>query len=140
MMTAAGAAGSGLLKKLGTLTPGKEADIVILDYDNINTQPMNNAYGTVVQAAFQQAVANGGGRVIVMERYPLDRAQMQGPAQRVAAAARQADALFIPDGADSVMEGSWQAVNRLKEGKSGRTFDSDTVSATFAGRGGGCQL
>jgi 5-methylthioadenosine/S-adenosylhomocysteine deaminase len=48
MMTIAGAAGSGLLKKLGTLTPGKEADIVILDYDNINTQPMNNAYGTVV--------------------------------------------------------------------------------------------
>ena len=37
MMTIAGAAGSGLLKKLGTLTPGKEADIVILDYDNINT-------------------------------------------------------------------------------------------------------
>ncbi len=48
MMTIAGAAGSGLLKKVGTLTPGKEADIVILDYDNINTQPMNNAYGTVV--------------------------------------------------------------------------------------------
>jgi 5-methylthioadenosine/S-adenosylhomocysteine deaminase len=48
MMTAAGAAGSGLLKKVGTLTPGKEADLVILDYDNINTQPMNNAYGTVV--------------------------------------------------------------------------------------------
>jgi 5-methylthioadenosine/S-adenosylhomocysteine deaminase len=48
MMTIAGAAGSGLLKKLGTLTPGKEADIVILNYDNINTQPMNNAYGTVV--------------------------------------------------------------------------------------------
>jgi hypothetical protein len=48
MMTIAGAAGSGLLKKVGTLTPGKDADLVILDYDNINTQPMNNAYGTVV--------------------------------------------------------------------------------------------
>jgi 5-methylthioadenosine/S-adenosylhomocysteine deaminase len=48
MMTVAGAAGSGLSKKVGRLSPGKEADIVILDYDNINTQPMNNAYGTVV--------------------------------------------------------------------------------------------
>ena len=56
----------------------------------------------MVQAAFQQAVARGGGRVVVMERYPLDRAQMQGPVQRVAQAARQVDAIFIPDGADSV--------------------------------------
>jgi ABC-type branched-subunit amino acid transport system substrate-binding protein len=62
----------------------------------------DNAYGSVVQAAFQQAVARGGGRVIAMERYPLDRAQMQGPVQRVAQAARQADTIFIPDGADSV--------------------------------------
>ena len=48
MMTVAGAAGSGLAKKVGMLSPGKEADIVILDFDNINCQPMNNAYGTVV--------------------------------------------------------------------------------------------
>jgi ABC-type branched-subunit amino acid transport system substrate-binding protein len=61
-----------------------------------------NAYGTVVQAAFQQAVARGGGRVVVMERYPLDRTQIQGPVQRVGEAARQIDAIFIPDGADSI--------------------------------------
>jgi len=62
----------------------------------------DNAYGNVVEAAFQQAVARGGGRVIAMERYPLDRTQMQGPVQRVAQAARQADSIFIPDGADAV--------------------------------------
>ena len=62
----------------------------------------DNAYGTVVQAAFQQAVARGGGRVVAMERYPLDRTQMQGPVGRVAQAARQVDAIFIPDGAESV--------------------------------------
>jgi ABC-type branched-subunit amino acid transport system substrate-binding protein len=62
----------------------------------------DNAYGSVVQAAFQQAVARGGGRVAAMERYPLDRAQMQGPVQRVAQASRAADTIFIPDGADSV--------------------------------------
>jgi cytosine/adenosine deaminase-related metal-dependent hydrolase len=48
MMTVAGAAGSGLLKKVGTLTPGKEADIVFLDWDNLNIQPMNNVYGSIV--------------------------------------------------------------------------------------------
>ena len=63
----------------------------------------DNAYGSVVQAAFQQAVARGGGRIVAMERYPLDRAAMQEPVKRVAAAARQADAIFIPDGADAVV-------------------------------------
>ena len=62
----------------------------------------DNAYGTVVQAAFQQAVARGGGRVVALERYPLDRAAMQDPIRRVAAAARGADTIFIPDGADAV--------------------------------------
>jgi branched-chain amino acid transport system substrate-binding protein len=62
----------------------------------------DNAYGSVVEAAFQQAVARGGGRVIALERYPLDRGQMQGPVQRVAQAVRQADTIFIPDSADAV--------------------------------------
>ena len=63
----------------------------------------DNAYGSVVQAAFQQAVSRGGGRVVAMERYPLDRALMVEPVKRVAAALKQADAIFIPDGADSVI-------------------------------------
>jgi hypothetical protein len=62
----------------------------------------DNAYGTVVQAAFQQAVAAHGGRVVAMERYPLDRAQIQPSVQRVAQGARQIDSIFVPDGADSV--------------------------------------
>src|SRR5262249_12613417 len=61
----------------------------------------DNAYGTVVQAAFQTAVARGGGRVVAMERYPLDRAGMQDPVRRVAQAARGVDTIFIPDGADA---------------------------------------
>ncbi|HSB61298.1 MAG TPA: amidohydrolase family protein, partial [Vicinamibacteria bacterium] len=56
MMTIAGAAGSGLLDKVGTLTPGKEADIVMLEYDNINYQPMNNVYGTIVTMMDTRAV------------------------------------------------------------------------------------
>ena len=37
-----------MLDKVGTLTPGKEADVVVLDARNINTWPMNNVPGTVV--------------------------------------------------------------------------------------------
>ena len=48
MMTIAGAAGSGVLDKVGTLTPGKEADIVVLSARNLNVWPMNNAPGSVV--------------------------------------------------------------------------------------------
>src|SRR5438552_10716685 len=61
-----------------------------------------NAYGTVVEAAFKQAVARRGGQLVVLERYPLDRTQMQGAIRSVAQAASGADAIFLPDGADSV--------------------------------------
>jgi len=61
-----------------------------------------NAYGSVVEAAFNQAVSRRGARIIALERYPLDRQRMQDPVKRVAQAAGQADAIFIPDGADAV--------------------------------------
>jgi branched-chain amino acid transport system substrate-binding protein len=62
----------------------------------------DNAYGTVVEAAFKQTVARRGGRVVALERYPLDKAQMQTPVRNVAQAASRADAIFVPDGADAV--------------------------------------
>jgi 5-methylthioadenosine/S-adenosylhomocysteine deaminase len=40
-----------LLEKCGTLTPGKEADIVLIRADDINLYPSNNAIGTVAMAA-----------------------------------------------------------------------------------------
>ena len=61
-----------------------------------------NAYGAVVQAAFQQEVPRHGGRVVVLEKYPLDPSKLAEPVHRVAQAATQVDALFIPDGADAV--------------------------------------
>jgi hypothetical protein len=48
MVTIAGAAATGLSSKVGTLTPGKEADIVVLEARSINTWPMNNVPGTIV--------------------------------------------------------------------------------------------
>jgi 5-methylthioadenosine/S-adenosylhomocysteine deaminase len=48
MATIAGAAANRVLDKVGTLKPGKEADIIVLDARNINTWPMNNVPGTIV--------------------------------------------------------------------------------------------
>ena len=62
----------------------------------------DNAYGTVVEAAFKQVTARRGARVVALERYPLDKAAMQTPVRNVAQAAARADAMFIPDGADAV--------------------------------------
>jgi 5-methylthioadenosine/S-adenosylhomocysteine deaminase len=46
--TIAGAAVAHLDSKIGTLTPGKEADIIMLATERINTFPVNNVPGTVV--------------------------------------------------------------------------------------------
>jgi cytosine/adenosine deaminase-related metal-dependent hydrolase len=49
--TLGGAACAGLIDKCGSLTPGKEADIVTIRTDDINLYPSNHAPGTVVLAA-----------------------------------------------------------------------------------------
>ncbi|WP_202075970.1 amidohydrolase family protein [Pseudooceanicola pacificus] len=46
--TIVGATALGMDHKTGSLTPGKEADIVLLDAEAINTAPLNNAAGSVV--------------------------------------------------------------------------------------------
>jgi 5-methylthioadenosine/S-adenosylhomocysteine deaminase len=46
--TIEGARCAGLDAKIGTLAPGKEADIVMLRADRLNLWPLNNAPGTVV--------------------------------------------------------------------------------------------
>jgi cytosine/adenosine deaminase-related metal-dependent hydrolase len=46
--TIEGAKVTGLERKVGTLTPGKEADIVMLRTDLPNVLPFNNAYGAIV--------------------------------------------------------------------------------------------
>lgn len=49
--TVAGAEGCGLTDKIGTLTPGKQADVVLLRADDINTFPIVDPIGTVVASA-----------------------------------------------------------------------------------------
>ena len=62
----------------------------------------DNAYGTVVEAAFQQEVARHGGRVVVLEKYPHDANRTAEAVRRVAQASSQIDSIFIPDSPDAV--------------------------------------
>ena len=63
--TLGGAHCAGLDDKIGSLAPGKEADLLMIRTDDINLYPSNNAVGTVVQAAERSNVDTViiGGRV-----------------------------------------------------------------------------
>ncbi|CAH1661890.1 Penicillin-binding protein activator [Hyphomicrobiales bacterium] len=62
----------------------------------------DTAYGKVVEAAFQQAVAGHGARVAVIERFGSDPAAMRSAIQRLMPSLQQADALFVPAAADTM--------------------------------------
>jgi cytosine/adenosine deaminase-related metal-dependent hydrolase len=54
--TVEGARANGLERKIGTLTPGKDADIILMRTDRLNVMPMNNAVGAVVTSMGPQNV------------------------------------------------------------------------------------
>ncbi|MEJ2434598.1 MAG: penicillin-binding protein activator, partial [Pseudolabrys sp.] len=62
----------------------------------------DNAYGSVVQGAFQQEVPRHHGRIVALEKYPPDPSRIAGPVRAVAQVASRVDSIFIPDGADAV--------------------------------------
>jgi branched-chain amino acid transport system substrate-binding protein len=62
----------------------------------------DNAYGNVVDGEFRQVVGRRGGRVVALEHYGNDKADLQDPAKQIAAAGREADAIFLPEGADTL--------------------------------------
>jgi 5-methylthioadenosine/S-adenosylhomocysteine deaminase len=51
LATIGGARFCGLEDRIGTLTPGKQADVVVIDTSGIHLAPVNNPVGTVVLAA-----------------------------------------------------------------------------------------
>ena len=63
--TVNGARLAGLADKTGSLTPGKQADVVLIRADDLNLYPSNNAIGTVVHAADRSNVDTVivGGRI-----------------------------------------------------------------------------
>jgi 5-methylthioadenosine/S-adenosylhomocysteine deaminase len=48
--TVNGARAAGMATSIGTLTPGKQADIIMLRTDGVAVFPVTNAIGTIVQA------------------------------------------------------------------------------------------
>ena len=72
--TIGGAMNAGLLDKCGTLTPGKEADLVMIRTDDVNLYPLNHAIGTVVAAADVRNIDT----VIIAGRVRKFRGKMTG--------------------------------------------------------------
>jgi len=60
----------------------------------------DNAYGSVVEAAFKQAAPRKGGRIVAFEKYGADRG---AAARNVAQALGQADALFLADDGEALV-------------------------------------
>ncbi len=80
--TVNGAVCAGLADRTGSISPGKEADIVVIRADDINLYPSNNALGTVVQAADRSnvdtviiggQVRKRGGRIAGLDMQKLKR-------------------------------------------------------------------
>ncbi|MES2750117.1 MAG: penicillin-binding protein activator [Pseudomonadota bacterium] len=61
-----------------------------------------NAYGNVVEAAFKQAVARKGGRIVAFEKYGADRSQIGATAGTIAQALANADSLLLADDGDAL--------------------------------------
>ncbi len=62
----------------------------------------DDAYGSVTEAAFRQAVGKLGARIVAIERYKLtsnDTADLNAKINNLATSANQMDAIFIPQGA-----------------------------------------
>ncbi len=60
-----------------------------------------NAYGSVAEAAFRRAVAREGGRIVAIQSYSADPADIAAKANAIAEVAEQADALFVPEPGDA---------------------------------------
>jgi len=61
-----------------------------------------NAYGNVVEAAFKQAVARKGGRIVAFEKYGADRSQIGATAATISQGLNGADALLLADDGDAL--------------------------------------
>ena len=95
-----GAACAGLEQRIGSLTPGKQADIVLIRADDLNLYPVNNAIGTVVHAAERSnidtviiggRIRKRGGSVLGVDRAKLRAAIDESCAHLFNAAGYQPD-------------------------------------------------
>jgi 5-methylthioadenosine/S-adenosylhomocysteine deaminase len=110
MATIAGAASNRVLDKVGTLTPGKEADIIVLEARSVSTWPMNNVPGTIVTMMNPSHVRDVliAGKVVYWKRqhrgFEIDRLLRQVEESRDRVLARingPAKAGMLPKGLNS---------------------------------------
>ncbi len=62
----------------------------------------DDGYGAVVEAAFRARVAATGGRILVIEKYQLDKIDIQAKAAKIAEIGDQIDTLLIPGTGEEV--------------------------------------
>ena len=84
-----------MVKKIGSLTPGKEADIVIIRAGDANTMPVNNAVSTVVSYA---NAGNVDAVFIAGQRANGGQARRSRPQEDPANGAQSRDRLFARRG------------------------------------------
>jgi len=72
--TVQGARACGLDDKVGSLTPGKQADLILISTDTLSLTPMNNPWGAIVYAAHPGNVDTVmvGGRIVKRDGKLLD--------------------------------------------------------------------
>jgi Periplasmic binding protein len=93
----------------------------------------DKGYGTVAKAAFQQEVAQRGGHVVALEKYPIDPARMGEAVRRFAHAASRADTIFIRTTPTSCRKsrGNWRARASISNACSSSTPDCGTILASL---------
>jgi hypothetical protein len=93
----------------------------------------DKGYGTVAKAAFQQEVAQRGGHVVALEKYPIDPARMGEAVRRFAHAASRADTIFIRTAPTSCRRsrGNWRARASISNACSSSTPDCGTILASL---------
>ncbi len=88
MLTIGGARVLGLDDRIGTLSPGKEADLICVDVSGVHATPLYDPYSHVINAARSSDVRHVmiGGRTVVRDRQleTLDLAHIQGQVREVA--------------------------------------------------------
>lgn len=91
-----GAACAGLQDKIGSLTPGKQADLILINANDINLYPSGNAFGTVVHATERSNIDT----VMIAGRIVKQNGQVLGvDSQRLRAAIDESRAhLFAASG------------------------------------------
>ncbi|GGN20881.1 MULTISPECIES: amidohydrolase family protein [Marinomonas] len=91
-----GAHCAGLQDKIGSLTPGKQADLILINANDINLYPSGNAFGTVVHATERSNIDT----VMIAGRIVKQKGQVLGvDSQRLRAAIDESRAhLFAASG------------------------------------------